>query len=63
MKVTQWFKPEEKPVHVGEYQGTVLGKYERPPMYFWDGQQWRYRDTSGACFFQDVEWRGLAEKP
>ena len=66
MKLTPWFPPEVKPVHVGVYMSddTPLGPWFR----YWNGKQWgaaaktidkamELETISFAC--QENKWRGL----
>lgn len=70
-KLTPWFPPGIKPVHIGVYQVQI-----RPYAVgyaYWNGKKWTnssntvghayfYKDwTSGAI--QKKSWRGLAQKP
>lgn len=67
-KVTPWFPPSIKPVHIGAYK-TNNG---RLGFSYWNGLAWGvqssspltahiYKTTRGAT--QDKQWRGLAVKP
>lgn len=71
MKLTDWIPGDIKPVRVGVYQrrttsdGYVAWSY-------WNGRYWgSYEITAEwACLerkyksgFQNIPWRGLAEKP
>lgn len=70
MKKTEWFPADVKPVRVGVYQreywSTCIG------FSHWDGERWGagYDEFSLAAehagtrsSFQELRWRGLAEKP
>ena len=71
-KMTLWFPPHIKPVHVGVYQ--ILFNYSRPSdlkMYAaWNGRKWSNFDYSktGSWLseFRDAEqkklWRGFTEE-
>lgn len=64
--VTQWFGPDQPPVHVGWYdttkphweKGTTLRLY-------WSGLGWHFSDKrlNYRLFGPTRHWRGLAEKP
>lgn len=73
-KMTDWFPPEVKPVHVGEYNASRC----RAPnaLLWWNGHFWsrvywpnESRETQERRKFarsEDghiIEWRGLVEKP
>lgn len=68
MKLTEWFGPDVKPVMPGVYETNVSkGAYQ-----MWDGKRWgslaqspdkALYDNYTASFYQEVKWRGLAEKP
>ena len=60
MKVTQWFQPEEKPVHVGWYESEGYTVYH---YWWWNGECWTFPQDGFICSHQDRTWRGLAEKP
>lgn len=74
-KLTLWFRPEIKPVHVGVY-ATKLARDGMPDMTgfsHWDGSKWGFQAgvtemaASDHYTFGNGEqfksWRGLAEKP
>ena len=71
MKLTEWFPAEIEPVHVGVYQTRRYRGEEGEWFQLWNGQDWGLSSlnillASGSEHdgaFQDVEWRGLAEKP
>lgn len=67
-RLTPWFEPEVKPVHVGVYQTHMCGM--GAGYSYWTGaswcdtrgtvaaaDKWRYRGS------QNKTWRGLAVKP
>lgn len=75
-KLTPWFPPEVRPVHVGVYR--VIGWSESEPtkgaLYsYWNGKRFGYRTLPAQEAFRmrdtgtDLEpqatWCGLAEKP
>ena len=69
-KLTDWFRHGVKPVHVGVYK-TDAG-YGENGFQYWNGANWRFWgfDVNDAfnfrhaeSVFQNVKWRGLAEKP
>lgn len=65
MKLSRWFPPNEKPTIEGLYQTRVSVGNGRFRMLWRDGCWWlplRYGRVIKA-YFQDREWRGLAEKP
>lgn len=61
-KLTEWYPPEIKPVHVGYYQRRyVFGLLYKE---WWTGQKWTSSTTDTTpCTCQHLPWRGLAEKP
>lgn len=72
-KLTPWFPAKVKPVHVGVYQ-TIQSHFPGSKTFyqFWDGQRWgfsghtaneAFEDKRVKSFYQDGDWRGLAEKP
>lgn len=65
MKLTPWFPPEVKPVHVGPYESIFGGWYR-----YWDGTRWHFGGDTPAKAVKNVSaspapaaWRGLARKP
>lgn len=61
MKLTPWYRADQKPVRVGWYE---VKSPTNPDITFtlqWNGQEWGHYD----CFFwydallQNREWRGL----
>lgn len=71
-KLTPWFPPEIKPVHVGWYDVANLKMEPHffPPWFFhWNGTTWDSFGSFPGPFkpnpyvVQDVPWRGLARKP
>lgn len=74
MKLTDWFPPEVKPVHVGVYE-TQSARFMDDTWYaYFDGKRWGYCTcTNPEDAFEyrnrqhfrdsDSPWRGLAEKP
>ena len=66
-KLTPWFPPRVKPVHVGQYQTAT--RLESHPEHFlvsakWDGKEWWFvHEFVGPLYNQEVYWRGLARKP
>lgn len=70
MKLTPWFHPDVKPVHVGFYHTgkaseCPIGNKESESDYnwYWDGNYWIARDECSPTYTQNRYWRGLAEKP
>jgi hypothetical protein len=61
---TDWFRPEVKPVRDGLYKVRSIPE-EPVSMGVWHKGQWYYDETmlamGFACYFQDLEWCGLAE--
>jgi hypothetical protein len=67
--VTQWFGPDEKPVHAGVYERD----YGDDVYYcWWNGETWgvcsldisrayRFRIVASGSIY--LPWRGLADKP
>lgn len=62
-KVTPWFSPDVKPVHVGWYEATLDVSRDEPPVFWWDGRVWNLWDTGDICSIQNRHWRGLVDKP
>ena len=74
MKLTPWYPPEIRPVHVGEYE-IQTGWVGRVSLRWFDGEFWsceylsdepifiRMGERQKVSSFQDVTWRGLAEEP
>lgn len=73
-KLTPWFPPEIKPVHIGVYQRKGLNG----EVYFnrWNGRFWlqgwnvkcgnsfiEANKSQSQSFLPDRKWRGLAEQP
>ena len=75
MKLTPWFPPDVKPVHVGVYETLEATCF--PNWYdIWDGKNWwiggktpksamKNHQDEPRLLIQSapVKWRGLAEKP
>jgi len=70
MKLTPWFPPEVKPVHVGYYETGI--DYRHPEsekggksifLWWFDGKNWVDASRAYKCSEQNRYWRGLAEKP
>jgi hypothetical protein len=57
-KVTDWFPPDVKPVHIGKYECQVCGDGGQ---HKWDGENWVFNDGTHVGF--NFHWRGLSEKP
>lgn len=63
MELTDWFPPEIKPVHVGEYLSQIFdGGWTYDWMVWWDGRHWRDAENGWALSDQNVTWRGLTEQ-
>lgn len=73
-KMTPWFPPYIKPVHVGEYNASIFG--DPVIRRYWNGEYWSagYNNSDPAAFKRGarkrrvpdsefIEWRGLAKKP
>lgn len=76
-KLTPWFPPEVKPVHVGEYNASI--SMDPGMRRWWDGQEWSlaypasysekekkiWRNTVArySTSHKRIYWRGLKEKP
>lgn len=75
-KMTEWFPPSIKPVHVGEYIADT--NKSSGMRRWWDGSWWsiRYSDSededtkslfraikTAPWMHHMIRWRGLAEKP
>lgn len=56
---------DQKPVHVGLYQTRYPDGTGSAGDGYWDGNCWRYSASkmSGRRIWQNLQWRGLAEKP
>jgi hypothetical protein len=70
MKLTQWFHPTVKPVHIGWYHTSVANldpvKHKGSESHFnwwWDGSNWLYPtyDKNLVASTQDRYWRGIAK--
>lgn len=61
--VTQWFRPEEKPVHAGEYETKPFWFSDIQTRAKWDGRVWRWPQGGERMGNQKRRWRGLADKP
>lgn len=65
-KLTPWFPPEIKPVHVGFYH---IGKldfdprndifYEAHNNSYWDGKSWLAPISRIKSYYQNRYWRGI----
>ena len=53
-EATNWFPPDVKPVHVGDY---IIGSDKLHVMNRWDGEMWRRYDGSPALD-QEMCWAG-----
>ena len=74
MKLTPWFPPKIKPVHVGVYQREHC-EPDQARFAYWNGRYWCLWgfDTPDAAMdfgnlytraiVRHARWRGLAEKP
>lgn len=70
MKKTEWYSATAKPIHFGVYETSIEGSgiaYQ-----YWNGRSWGLGSVTPAAAwahkgiesaFQDVMWRGLAQKP
>lgn len=68
-KMTQWIRPEIKPVRVGWYHTSVdhtspvrNADEESNYNWWWDGSQWLGCPNGGASMQQYRWWRGLTEE-
>jgi hypothetical protein len=60
---TDWFPADVKPVHAGEYPVRMpLKSVTMVNIANWDGDMWRDVETGYPCYFQQVEWLGLAKQ-
>ena len=69
MKLTNWFKPSIKPVHIGWYETQM--KYGNFGYSYWDGFSWSCQHYGNSCSLlnaacwngaiQDKKWRGIAK--
>lgn len=69
-KVTRWFPPEVKPVHIGSYETRRYEQSEEMYCSWWNGRYWAldsflHGETEyiAPSIEQDRPWRGLKEKP
>jgi len=75
-KLTDWFMPEVKPVHVGVYQTCESEIWARTwanhGYQYWDGKHWGMCNTNPEMAAAEARhhsphqvnyWRGLAEQP
>lgn len=67
-KLTKWFEPHIKPVHVGWYHCGFIDldprhdKWAESPINFWfDGTFWRGEKNGEMLNYQNRFWRGLAK--
>lgn len=73
MKLTEWFGPDVKPTIPGVYETKDIGEKYSFGAQYWKGDHWgvwcvNHESAArnaylGRSYFQNVEWRGLAEKP
>ncbi len=68
MKLTPWFPPDVKPVHIGWYHTGVAAKCpindvksEANCNWWWNGSHWTAFDGCAPIYNQNRYWRGLAE--
>lgn len=62
-KLTPWFPPEVKPVHVGWYERQHLAGFFHF-FTWWNGEYFQCSEDEPDCAFcQNQPWRGLAEPP
>lgn len=54
---------EQKPVHVGFYQNRFSDGTGNAGMGYWDGKKWLFAPGHRERLWQNLQWRGLAEKP
>lgn len=57
MKLTGWYRPDQKPVRVGWYQVRFE---DFDALFFWNGCQWEIL-IGHEALRQDWEWRGIAK--
>lgn len=70
-KLTKWFPPEVKPVHVGVYQTDFEPLGKDIEYSHWNGVRWgpqwdcieRAACANGTQGIQNKHWRGLSENP
>lgn len=62
MELTPWFAKKVKPVHKGCYEIRLPCNCCSVVRY-WNGAKWFFLDKLTPARDQDVQWRGLAEKP
>lgn len=60
--LTPWFPRKVRPEHRGYYE-VRLACNCCSVTRFWNGKAWFFLDKLAPCPVQDVQWRGLAEKP
>lgn len=67
MKVTEWFPPSIKPVHIGCYQ-TRFNQQDFVSFNYWNGHCWLITTSEQTkpthntpSVVQDIQWRGLKE--
>lgn len=64
-KLTPFFPPEVKPVHVGVYHATMRpdafkGSKSTFPQFRWNGQEWWNDFANRRVMNQHRYWRGLS---
>jgi len=70
MKKTEWYPANIKPIHKGVYETRASEDEGGDCFNYWNGACWltticipSQPFTHDASCIQDIEWRGLAEKP
>lgn len=58
MKLTEWYRPDQKPVRVGWYERLM---YKSRFMDYWNGEEFLYGKRGWACILQELPWRGIAK--
>ena len=60
-KLSPWFPPRVKPVHVGWYHTnnpTVKLFSASDFNWWWDGSKWLFSPNAKVCVYQNRHWRG-----
>lgn len=61
MNKTNWFDGNKfVPAHVGLYERDMDGLIFKTK---WSGDCWLYADATDKSFRQNLDWRGLKDKP
>lgn len=56
MKLTDWYKPNQKPIRMGYYECKCCQN-----RFFWDGKNWLSKLFDGELTEIREGWRGIAK--